>query len=645
MDRNKLIGIAFLVLAFVLMTTQTPKNPATSPGDGEPTGATSPTGGTTTTQTGTPAATPSPAITPSVPTPTPVVEEKTFALSLKDEYTVTFSNRGGIIREILYTNPDRRFRKYDPDRIQKILGNLHSAINYGDEGLIAKWERRAKGENFPTSWIEMAKEPAEEGKFDAVKLFAKDNNYIINEGQDTPILGLSLRGLDAEELAFSMVEQTETSITFQAQKDNLLITRQYTLEPNSFRIQHKTTLQNLGTDKLDPGSQVYYSMGASLPTNSDQRNEFQNVGFYAGEHGWTGRRKPTIFKLPKMLKNGGKMEEATGGIHYATVRNQFFAVSLAPETPTSGIVKGRVYDLGMTNYRDEAQYGVDGQLGLNVEPIGPGQSITHNLKLYAGPKEYSRLNKAGKHQDLVMQFGFFGLFSKLLLLLMQYIYGFVGNWGWAIIVMTIIIKLLFWPLTAKASESQKRMQKISAPMKELQEKYKDNPQKMQMEVSKLFRENKVNPAAGCLPIFIQMPIFLGLFFMLRAAAELRFAEFLWITDLSEPERLLHWGINIPFLGEYFNILPILMGITMFVQMSLTPIPTGADEMQQMQAKMFKFLPFIFLFMLYGFSSGLVLYWTVQNVLSILQTKLVNRKHDDTPIVIPGKSKKKKTKTT
>lgn len=385
-------------------------------------------------------------------------------------------------------------------------------------------------------------------------------------------------------------------------------------------------------------------MGASLPTNSDQRNEFQNVGFYAGNRGWTGRRKPTIFKLPKMQKNGSKMEEATGGIFWASVRNQFFAVSLAPESPTSGIVKGKVYDLGTTNYRDEAQYGVSGVLGLNVEPIAPGQSITHNLKLYAGPKEYSRLNNAGKHQDLVMQFGFFGLFSKLLLLLMQYIYGFVGNWGWAIIVMTIIIKLLFWPLTAKASESQKRMQKISAPMKEIQEKYKDNPQKMQMEVSKLFRENKVNPAAGCLPILIQMPIFLGLFLMLRAAAELRFAEFGWITDLSEPERLLNWGVNIPFIGEYFNILPILMGITMFVQMSLTPTPTGGDEMQQMQAKMFKFLPFIFLFMLYNFSSGLVLYWTVQNVLSILQTKLVNRKHDDTPIVIPGKAKKKKSKT-
>ncbi len=644
MDRNKLIGIAFLVLAFVLMTTQTPKKPVVPPEGETQTGATSPTGGTTTPTTGTQTATTDPAIPPGIAPPAPAVEEKTYELSVENEYTVTFSNRGGIIREILYTNEDRRFRKYDPDRIQKILGNLHSAVKYGDEKLINKWELRAQRENFPAAWIEQAKKPTQDGEFDAEKLFAKENNYIINEGQETPILGMSLRGLDAEELAFSMVEQTETAISFQAQKDNLLITRKYTLEPGSFRIQHKTTLQNLGTEKLDPGSQVFYSMGASLPTNSDQRNEFQNVGFYAGNRGWTGRRKPTIFKLPKMQKNGSKMEEATGGIFWASVRNQFFAVSLAPESPTSGIVKGKVYDLGTTNYRDEAQYGVSGVLGLNVEPIAPGQSITHNLKLYAGPKEYSRLNNAGKHQDLVMQFGFFGLFSKLLLLLMQYIYGFVGNWGWAIIVMTIIIKLLFWPLTAKASESQKRMQKISAPMKEIQEKYKDNPQKMQMEVSKLFRENKVNPAAGCLPILIQMPIFLGLFFMLRAAAELRFAEFGWITDLSEPERLLNWGVNIPFIGEYFNILPILMGITMFVQMSLTPTPTGGDEMQQMQAKMFKFLPFIFLFMLYNFSSGLVLYWTVQNVLSILQTKLVNRKHDDTPIVIPGKAKKKKSKT-
>ena len=658
MDKNKILGIAFLLLAFVLMTTQGPK-PGTPPSDNSgtensgisPTGGTSPTGNASTPNT---SGANSPTAPNGVPTENPnapVLEEALYDLKMDGEYTITFTSQGGAIKQILYTNKDRRFRKYDPDRIQKILGNLNSAVELNDEKLIAKWERRAEGENFPNEWIEVAKQPVEGEEFDAEKLFGENNNYIINEGQPTQILSLEMRGLDTRFMHFEMSErienEDENSISFQARTDRLLITRKYTLVKDSFRLKHETTIYNFGTEAYDPGSQVFYSLGASLPTNSDQRNEFQNVGFYAGKRGWTSRRKPTIFKLGKMQKNGGSMEESAGGIFWAAVRNQFFTVSLSPDTPTSGAVKGKVNDLGTTNYRGEAEFRVSGQFGLNTEPIQPGQTITQTLNMYAGPKEYARLSDAGKHQDLVMQFGFFGFFSKILLMLMQTLYGFVGNWGWAIVTMTILVKLLFWPLTAKATESQKRMQKISAPMKELQAKYKDNPQKMQQEVSKLFRENKVNPAAGCLPIFIQMPIFLGLFFMLRSAAELRFAEFLWITDLSEPERLLHWGINIPILGEYFNVLPILMGATMFIQMSLTPTPTGGDEMQQMQAKMFKILPFVFLFMLYGFSSGLVLYWTVQNVLSILQTKLVNRKQDDTPIVIPstGKSKKKKLKST
>jgi YidC/Oxa1 family membrane protein insertase len=657
MDKNKILGIAFLILAFTLYTTTTKKmlEPQDQSGSGKTatsaTGGTSPTGNVApnTTSGTSPIASANPQATEIANAP--ALEEALYELTVEDEFTITFTSQGGAIKQILYTNDDRRFRKFDPDRLQKILGNLNSAVELGNEKLIDKWQRRAEGEHFPKAWIEKAKEPVKDGKFDAIKLFGDENNYIINEGQSAQILGMEFRGIDTRYLHFEKSEQidkeNEKSITFQAKTDKLLITRKYTLVPDSFRLQHETTIYNFGTEPYDPGSQIFYSMGASLPTTSDQRYEFQNVGFYEGKRGMTSRRIPKNFKLPKMQKNGGTMEESAGGIFWAAVRNQYFTVSLSPETPTSGVVRGKVYDLETTNYRGEAEYGVSGQFGLNTDLIPPGQTITQKLNMYAGPKEYARLSKAGKHQDLVMQFGFFGFFSKILLMLMQWLYSFVGNWGWAIITMTILIKLLFWPLTAKASESQKRMQKISAPMKELQEKYKDNPQKMQMEVSKLFRENKVNPAAGCLPIFIQMPIFLGLFFMLRSAGELRFAEFLWITDLSEPERLLHWGVNIPFLGEYFNILPILMGITMFIQMSLTPTPTGGNEMAEMQAKMFKFLPFIFLFMLYGFSSGLVLYWTVQNVLSILQTKLVNNKHDDTPIVIPssGKSKKNRLKTT
>jgi len=653
MDKNKLLGILFLGGAFWLMTQMPkPENRYRQPSQGaaSETGAVSsatsnsqksnPTGGAANNTEAT--------LTPNtIPTPTGTQDkpEETFTLLVESQFVATFTTKGGAIKEIRFLNDEHRFRKYNPrildqldtNQVREILDGLNKAVGEGDQSAIRKREKDAKKAKIPLAWIAKAK--AENIPFSIKELLEADNNYVINEGQDRPILDL---GFTSNE-PYEMTEKTETSITFSRQKADLVIKRKYELVEGTFQMRHTTTLQNLGGNKIDLGSQLLYGMGASLPTTSDIRNEFQNVGFYAGQRGWTSRRKPTIFKLPKMQKEGGHMMENSGGIHWATVRNQFFAVSLAPLQPTSGVVKGHVFDLGSLDHKGDPEYGVRGELGRNVDALEPGQTLTHDFILYTGPKEFKRLSKVGKNQDLVMQFGFFGIFSKLLLLLMQTLHGFLNNWGWSIILMTVIVKMLFWPLTKKAAESQKRMSKIQGPMKEIQAKYKEKPQKMQQEVAKLFRENKVNPVAGCLPIFIQMPIFLGLFFMLRSAAELRFAEFFWVKDLSQPEHLFHWGFNIPVLGEYFNLLPILMCITMFFQMRMTPIPPSADEMQQMQAKMFRFLPFIFVFMLYGFSAGLVLYWTVQNLLTIVQQTITNKKMDLDPIVLPSTAKKKARK--
>ncbi|MEM8868681.1 MAG: membrane protein insertase YidC, partial [Verrucomicrobiota bacterium] len=216
------------------------------------------------------------------------------------------------------------------------------------------------------------------------------------------------------------------------------------------------------------------------------------------------------------------------------------------------------------------------------------------------------------------QFGPLSFISKLLLSFMYAIHALVQNWGVSIVIMTICIKLLFWPLTAKASQSQKRMASIQGPMAELKEKYKDNPQKMQQETLKLFKEHRVNPVAGCLPMLIQMPIFLGLFYMLRSASELRHEPFLWVSDLSQPDTLTE------IAGFPINILPLFMGVTMYFQMRMMPVSPTADPAQQ---KIFKLLPFVFLIFLYNFSSGLVLYWTVQNLLTILQQKITNSRPD------------------
>ncbi|MDW8309299.1 MAG: membrane protein insertase YidC, partial [Verrucomicrobiales bacterium] len=247
-----------------------------------------------------------------------------------------------------------------------------------------------------------------------------------------------------------------------------------------------------------------------------------------------------------------------------------------------------------------------------------------------GPKEYRTLarlaNRFKNDVDLVMGFGgFFGFFSKALLLSMNWLHeAFKMGYGWAIIVITILIKLLFWPLTAASTRSMKRLQALQPQMKAIQEKYKDDPAKMNKKLMEFMKEHRVSPLGGCLPMLLQMPVFIGFFYMIRSAIELRGARFLWVADLSKPDTLFVIpGLTfIPFLstseGFPFNLLPLLMGATMLWQSHLTPPSPGMDPIQQ---KMLRFMPLIFLLFLYNFSSGLTLYWTVQNLLTILQTKL------------------------
>jgi YidC/Oxa1 family membrane protein insertase len=228
--------------------------------------------------------------------------------------------------------------------------------------------------------------------------------------------------------------------------------------------------------------------------------------------------------------------------------------------------------------------------------------------------------------------GFFGFFSKILLLSMNGLHGFGIPYGWTIVVITIIIKMVFWPLTQSSTRSMKRMAKIQPEMQALRAKYQDDPQKLNVEMMRVMRENKVNPLGGCLPMLIQMPIFLGFFFMIKSAIELRGASFLWACDLSVSDTIftvpgLGW---IPFLGVPgeglpINPMPILMCVTMLYQMRLTPTSPTMDPMQQ---KIMKFMPMMFILFLYRYSSGLTLYWTVNNVLSIIQTKLIRKDDDD-----------------
>jgi YidC/Oxa1 family membrane protein insertase len=216
--------------------------------------------------------------------------------------------------------------------------------------------------------------------------------------------------------------------------------------------------------------------------------------------------------------------------------------------------------------------------------------------------------------------GFFGWFAQVLLSSMNGLHKLGLPYWAAIILITVTIKLLFWPLTNASTKSMKRMAALQPQMKAIQEKYKDDPVKMNRKVMEFMKEHRVNPMGGCLPVLLQMPVFFGFFLMIRSAIELRGAPFLWACDLSKPDTIFF----LPFLNLPFNPLPLIMGVTMLWQARLTPVAPGMDPMQQ---NIMKYMPLMFLFILYNFSSGLTLYWTVQNLLSIAQMKITRAKDE------------------
>ena len=322
---------------------------------------------------------------------------------------------------------------------------------------------------------------------------------------------------------------------------------------------------------------------------------------------------------------------------WAAVYNRFFTIIVAPPTnePPEEIIVRHVKmpplspeELATVSKAITNQFGFQTAFVYPAITLASKQTVEQRFDVFAGPKEYKTLDRLaslfGNNMDLVMGFGgFFGFFARLLLLSMNGLHALGLPYALTIIGITVIIKVLFWPLTQMSTRSMKRMQALQPQVKAIQEKYKDDPQKMNQKMMELWKQNKVNPAAGCLPMLIQLPIFFGFYRMLQTAIELRGAGFLWACDLSRADTV--WvvpGLNFPL-----NPLPLIMGATQLWQMRLTPPSPGVDPVQQ---KMMQYMPLIFLFILYNFSSGLTLYWTVQNLLTIAQMKLTKASNASVP---------------
>jgi YidC/Oxa1 family membrane protein insertase len=326
-------------------------------------------------------------------------------------------------------------------------------------------------------------------------------------------------------------------------------------------------------------------------------------------------------------------------VDWVAVHNQFFTLAAMPQQPGKQVVVRKISlprpgaeDARLTASNGPPADGFEGALVYPGLTLAPGQVFTNQIYLFAGPKEYQTLARIGgrfnNNIDLVMGYGgFFGFFAKALLLAMNWLHNMLSlPYGWAIIAITVIIKVVFWPLTQASTRSMKRMQALQPQMAAIKEKYKDDPVKMNKKTMEFMKENKVSPLGGCAPMLLQIPVFFGFYRMIQSAIELRGAHFLWVSDLSKPDTLF----IIPGTTFPFNLLPLIMGVTMLWQARLTPPSPGMDPAQ---AKMMRYMPLMFLVFLYNFSAGLALYWTVQNLLTIAQTKLTRMAPETTA---PGK---------
>lgn len=309
------------------------------------------------------------------------------------------------------------------------------------------------------------------------------------------------------------------------------------------------------------------------------------------------------FKAGKMDKEGKSL---SGQIAWVAYENGYFISSIVPEDQSPSAFYGFTAPSGLIS-------------ATHISPtitLSPSVKTASAYTLYFGPRDKDILKASGNKLEKAINFGWFDIIARPLYFLLRFFNKYVHNYGISIIILTILIKILFWPLTHKSYVSMKEMQKIQPLMAKIRDRYKDDREQMQREMMGLYKTYKVNPMGGCLPMLIQIPVFFALYRILGSSIELRHAPFmLWINDLSAPDRLFNFPFSIPFMSAPAGIpvLTLLMGASMFLQQKMSP-PPGDPA----QAKMMMFLPIIFTVMFINFQSGLVLYWLVNNLISIGQ---------------------------
>ncbi len=435
---------------------------------------------------------------------------------------------------------------------------------------------------------------------------------LIEDELKNDILRVSLQENSIPELdraVFSCNEKTETiAVTGQPKEivfswvspANVVVEKRYRFDPQTYLVGLTIVLKNGSTEAIND----------SLVVELAGSNGSASRGYaFEGPSGLVDDKLQQI--KPKKIKGA---KELSGRITWVAIETRYFMKSLVPSQPVNAVMRLQESDNNI----------VKNQLVMPKESLAPGLQKIYAYDVFFGPKSMRVLSHMGHQLKRAVHFGMFDFIAKPCLWFMNFIYGIIPNYGIAIIILTVLTKLILWPLGSKSYKSMNAMKRLQPLMAEIREKYKNDKKLMNQELMGLYKTYKINPMGGCLPMVLQIPVFFALYRMLYSAIELRHAPFfLWINDLSAPDRLFRFDFSIPFMQPPYGIpvLTLVMGATMLLQQKMSPPPGDPT-----QAKMMMFMPIIFTVIFINFSSGLVLYWLVNNILSIAQQYYIQKKH-------------------
>lgn len=400
-------------------------------------------------------------------------------------------------------------------------------------------------------------------------------------------LDLPLQEFKFERISGGVIYTYETA-------SGLRVTKSYNVPNDNYAIELELKIENVS----DKPQMLEYEIvaGSNIEAQLAQDTRYIEAAYLIND-------KPAHIHAGKLKKMQGTQK---GPTRWAGIVNKYFSILLKPATQAEGVVVKPIDEHNLLIL-----------LKLKQLELQPGSSFQERFTLYAGPSDFDNLSAL--NLDGSLNFGFFGWIGLFLLKVLKFSFKLLHNWGVAIILLTLLINFILYPLTLKSLKAMREMQALQPKVAALREECKNNPQKLNKEVMELYKRHKVNPLGGCLPMLLQMPVFFALYQTLTRSVELKGARFLWIRDLSAPDAAFKLPFSIPFLGNYLNILPILMLVLMALQQKLSSGSAYKDEQQRMMAVM---MPIMFGIIFYNLPSGLVLYWVTNTLIMVFVQALL-----------------------